>query len=389
MNGDLNFSPAVYGFGAGLFFVGTALFQVPANLILNRIGARRWVFLILATWGLLSSACALVRGPASFYALRFMLGIAECGFFPGMLFYLTLWFPQTYRTRFTAGFMAAIPVSFILGAPLSGLILGMDGIAGLHGWQWLFLLEGLPAFLLAFAVLKYLPDGPRDASWLSRDEEETIVARLSAEDSEKPAELWSALLDPRVLALGVVSFAIQSGFYGVTLWLPQIVQGMGFSNVATGFVVAMPFIASMVAMLLWGYSSDIRNERIWHVALPALLTSSGLAAASLAQTNLQILSALSLATIGLMAGLAPMFSLPSSFLRGAGAAGGIAICTTLGILGGFAGPYVVGALKQTSGNYTPAMAALAIALALAAGIVLILGRAAAPRVVLGTTPNVS
>jgi MFS transporter, ACS family, tartrate transporter len=379
MNKDLGFSPATYGFGAGVFFIGYVLFQVPANVILERVGARRVVFCILATWGLISAACALVQGPASFYALRFILGIAEAGFFPGMIFYLTLWFPQAYRARHIAGFYSAIPLAFIVGAPLSGVILGMDGVAGLHGWQWLFLLEGLPAFLVAFAVLKLLPNGPTDAAWLSGDEKVTIALRLAAEDMVKHRELWPALRDSRVLVFGLAYLGILFSSYGIQLWLPQIVQGMGFSNLATGFVVALPFVASMVVMILWGRSSDMRDDRIWHVALPGLFAATGFVVASLAQSNLLSLVALSVALVGLLAMQPPFFSLLSSFLGGTAAAGGIALVVAIGNLGGFLGPYMIGALKEKTGSYAASMAALAVAMLLSAVIVLTVGRALAPR----------
>jgi ACS family tartrate transporter-like MFS transporter len=273
MNRDLGFSPTVFGFGAGIFFIGYFLFHVPASVILARVGARRGVFCILAAWGAISASCALVEGPASFYILRFLLGVAEAGFFPGMIFYLTLWFPLAYRARFIASFAAAIPLSNIIGGPLSGLILGMDGVLMLHGWQWLFLIEGLPAVLLAGAVLKFLPDGPAQASWLSSDEKQTIATRLAAENPAEHSNLWPALRDPRVLALGLALSGFGCGLYGITLWLPQIVQEMGFSNRTTGFIVALPYLAGLAAMVLCGRSSDASGERIWHIALPLLFAA--------------------------------------------------------------------------------------------------------------------
>ena len=249
MNADLGFSPAVFGFGAGIFFVGYALFQVPANLILERIGARRWVFCILLVWGLLSAANAFVQSAETFYAVRFLLGIAEAGFFPGMLLYLTYWFPRAYLPHFTAAFMVAIPLSFVVGGPLASAILEMDGFAGLRGWQWLFVIEGVPASLLAFAVLKLLPDGPSRARWLTNDEKLTIASRLAAEEPPGHSDLWAALIDPRIIALGVANFCFQAGAYGLALWLPQIVQAMGFSNRATGVVVALVFASGAGAMI--------------------------------------------------------------------------------------------------------------------------------------------
>src|SRR5882762_10162239 len=261
MNTDLSFSPSVFGFGAGVFFVGYLLFQVPANIVLGRIGARRWIFAILLTWGAISAATAFVQGPSGFYTLRFLLGVAEAGFFPGMMFYLTLWFPQAFRARFAASFICAIPLSGVVGAPLSGLILGMDGFLALHGWQWLFLIEGLPVSLLAFAVLNYLPDGPREAAWLSPAEKSAIATRLAADSGAEDKDLWHALRDPRIVVLALAGFGEGSALYGTGLWLPQIVGAMGYSNLATGIVVALVYTASMGAIVGLGYSSDRRGER--------------------------------------------------------------------------------------------------------------------------------
>ena len=359
-------------------FVGYALFQVPANVILEQAGAKRWIFCILAVWGVLSALNALVQGPISFYTLRFLLGVAEAGFFPGMLLYLTYWFPRAYLARFTANFMVAIPLSFAVGGPLSSLILGMDGVGGFHGWQWLFLIEGTPAFLLSFAVLKLLPDGPKDASWLTVEEMEAVGARLAAEDSPGRRDLWRALCDPRLLALGLANFAFQSCAYGVVLWLPQIVQAMGFSILATGFVISLPFVGGTGAMILCGRSSSMRGELDWHVALPWLLAASGFAAASVFQSNLAVLGALSFGLVSIYAAYGPFFSLPSSFLRGTAAAGGIGLFSTLGSLGGFVGPVLIGVLKQGSGNYSTGLAAVAFGFVLSAVIVLAVGRVLAP-----------
>jgi ACS family tartrate transporter-like MFS transporter len=381
MNRDLGFTPSVFGFGAGIFFIGYALFQVPANLVLVRLGARRWIFCILAMWGLISASTAFVQRPTDFYALRFLLGAAEAGFFPGIIFYLTLWFPQFYRSRFTAIFSSAIPLSGIIGGPVSGAILTTtDGIAGLHGWQWLFLIEGAPAFLLAFAVLALLPNGPPFASWLSRREKDVIVSRLAGEAIAEHRNLWRALCDPRVFALAIVGFfGIGPGLYGTTLWLPQMVQAMGFSNLTTGFVVAVPYGTSVIAMILWGRSSDRKSERIWHMALPLLLAAAAFAGASVTHNYLLTLGALTLALVGILSIYGPFYSLPSSFLSGSAAAGGIALINGLGSFGSFMGPTVIGVLKERTGDYAAAMAMLAVCLVVAAVIVLALGRAMAPR----------
>ncbi len=382
MNKDLGFSPTVFGFGAGIFFVGYALFQVPANVILERIGAKRWVFCILAVWGLLSASNALVQTPMGFYTVRFLLGVAEAGFGPGMLLYLTYWFPRAHLARLTAYFMVAIPLSFVIGGPLASFILGMDGGAGLHGWQWLFLMEGVPAFLLSFAVLKFLPDSPGAAPWLTSGEKKTIAARLATEEPPGPSKLWQALRDPRVLALGLANFCFQASGYGVGLWLPQIVQAMGFSNFANGFVMVLPFAAGACAMILGGRSSSMRGERIFHVTLPWLLAGSGFAVAAVMQSNAIVLAALSFGWFGFYAAYGAFFSLPSSFLRGTAAAGGIALFNTIGSFGGFFGPSLFGVLKEGRGDYATGMAAAAFGMVLAALIVLAVGRVLAPRPVL-------
>jgi len=379
MNGDLGFSPTVFGFGAGIFFIGYSLFQVPANVMLERVGARRWVFCIMAAWGLLSASNALVQSALGFYVVRFFLGVAEAGLFPGMLLYLTYWFPRGYLARFTAYFMTALPLSFVLGGPLSSIIVGMDGWCGLHGWQWLFLMEGVPAFLLSFAVLRLLPDGPAHASWLACGEQTMIAARLASEEPAGRPDLWHALLDLRLLALGIAAVAVYAGAYGIYLWLPQIVQAMGYSNAATGFVVALCYVAGIPAMILVGRSSSKREERIRHVALPCLLAAASLAVASLSKSNALSLVALALALVGNFAGFGPYFSLPPSFLRGTAAAGGIGLIGTFGNVGAFLGPVVTGILLQGSGNYRIGFAADAIEYAMAAIIVLGLGRALAPQ----------
>jgi ACS family tartrate transporter-like MFS transporter len=379
MNKDMGFSPAIFGFGAGLFFLGYLLFQVPMSVGLERVGARRSIFAILAIWGVISAGTAFVQGPLSFYALRFLLGVAEAGFFPVMLVYLTHWFPRSYSGRFTAVFMTAIPLSSIIGGPLSGFILSMQGIAGLAGWQWMFLIEGIPACLLAFAVLVFLPDGPNGADWLTAEEKARIAARVAEDDAARERDVWAALRDPRVVALGLVNFAILFSSKGVQLWLPQIVQGMGFSIFATGFIVSLAYLASVPAMVLWGRSSDLKDERLWHVAIPALLAAGAFVVASLSPSAFLTLFAITIAAIGLTAILPAYFSLLSSFLSGPAAAGGIAMAIAIGNLGSFAGPSIVGVLRQLTGDFTAAMMSFAIAMGFGAAIVLGLGRALKPR----------
>lgn len=375
MNHDLGFGPAVYGFGSGVFFLGYALFQVPANAILERVGARRWIFLILLAWGALSASNAAVSGPHSFYAVRVLLGLVEAGFYPGMILYMTYWFTRPYRARIVALFMAALPAANIVGGPLSSLILGMEGVEGLHGWQWLFLIEGAPAVLLALAVLKFLPDNPAKASWLNQDEKRVIAKELAAEDTPQHRDFWSALMDVKVLGLAIVYFGYSVGLYGVALWLPQIVKGMGVSNLANGFVVALPYIAAAIAMIWWARRSDRTGERIWHVALPALLMVVSLLVASLSHANLVIFVALSLVQVGALSMQGPFWVLPSTFLGGAAAASGIALINSIGTGGGgFVGPYVVGLMREATGSFAAGIATLAIGPILTVTIVLLLGK---------------
>lgn len=375
MNRDLNFSPSQYGFAAGILFVGYFAFHLPANLILVRIGARRWMFTILLVWGALSAATALVQNPISFYVLRFFLGAAEAGLFPGLIYYLTLWFPPEYRARYASNFLVGLPLAFVIGAPLSTALLELDGIAGLRGWQWMFVLEGLPACLLAFVVLKMLPDGPDKASFLSDEEKRFIRARLQAQAPAEHPKLWQALIDWRVLALGFIFFADQAAASGSRFWLPQIVQGMGFSNLMTGVIVALPFVVAIGAMALWGRSSDMRGERVWHVAIPLLITGGGFVIASATSSNLIALFALSLSMIGPLMFLGPFWGFNSSFLGGSAAAGAIAFVSSLGSLGSFTGPALVGLVREETGQFEPAMIVLALVLAASTALMFALGRA--------------
>jgi len=373
MNKDIGLSASAYGWGAGIFFFGYFLCEIPSNAILMRVGARLWVFRIMLTWGLISMATALVRTPMAFYVLRFLLGVAEAGFFPGMMLYLTFWFPTATRARFNGMFLASILIANILGSPLSGFILGMNGVAGLHGWQWLFLVEGVPACVLAFAVLVFLPDGPASAAWLSGDEKNRIKSAL-ARDALPVADLWTGLRDPRVWILGFADIGIVVATYGIALWLPQIVKAMGFSNLETGFVVAMPYVAAMAGMLAWARSSDLRHERIWHIVAPALFASASLIVAALLGTDLWSVIALACASIGIYATLVVFWTLPTSFLGGTAAAGCVAFVNSIGNIGGFLGPYLMGWLKDRTGGYSAGMVALAAGLAVTAAIVLTVSR---------------
>ena len=380
MNKDLGFSPTVYGLGAGVFFIGISIFCVPSTVMVARVGARRWTFLILAIWGLISASCALIRTPAIFYVLRFLLGVAEAGFVPGMVYYLSGWFPPAYRGRYLAGFLTAAPLSIIMGGPLSGLVLTfMDGVAGIHGWQWLFVIEGLPATIIAFAVLKWLPDKPAAAAWLTPAEKETIAAQLVRGNVAEHSDFWRGLLDYRILALGFINAGILVGTYGSGLWMPQFVQAMGFSTLATGFVVALPYLATMVVMVAWGKSSDAKGDRIWHVALASLIAGAGFAVASASTNNFLSMIALTFGVMGIYCTLGPLISIPSEILGDTAAAGGIGLIYALASLGAFVGPFLIGFFKEQTGSYAAGMAVLALGMLVAAGSAVMLGRAMSTR----------
>jgi len=385
MNRDLGFSPSVYGLAASIFFVSYALFQVPATMFLERIGARVAVAIIMAAWGTVSAATALVNQPTTFYAARFLLGVAEAAFFPGIILYLTFWFPRAYRARFTAIFMTAIPLSSTFGAPISGLILGLDGAGGLRGWQWLFLIEGLPVLVLALAVLKFLPDGPAEATFLSEAEKQTIARRLAAERPAAPASPWPGLYDPRVLLLGLAGTGVNAAIFGNQLWLPQIVKSLGYSNLTTGFMVSLPYLLGIPIMLLVARSSDRRGERIWHTAIPLMVTAAGFTVAAMAHNPFVVIGGLFAVVWGLVGTYGPYYSLASSFFAGPAAPGAIALvnlmCTGAG---GFIGPNVVGLLKQQTGDYTAGMLALSAGLVISVVLLLLLGRVMAARRLAGT-----
>ena len=377
MNKDIGLSASAFGLGAGIFFLTYFVFEVPSNLALDRFGARKWIARIMFSWGILSGAMAFVQGETSFYIVRLLLGAAEAGFFPGIIFYLTLWFPATYRARIIGYFMAAIPLSSVIGAPVSGLILGMDGVAGLHGWQWLFIMEAIPAIVLAVVVLFALPDRPADASFLAGEERDWLIARLDAERRQREAvhsqSVMQTLFNPKVLALSLVYFGAVALNYGLGFFLPQIVKGFGLSNLATGFVTAIPYVVGTVTMVWWGRRSDRKRERKGHCGY-ALASAAICVAISTAfgDPTLKMLF-LSLAGFGIFSCLPVFWTLPTAFLSGAAAAGGIAIINALGNLAGFFGPFVMGWLKDATGSFSAGLLVLAACGIIGTGIVLLLG----------------
>ena len=343
MNADLGIGPQAFGFIAGIFFLGYCLFEVPSNVMLARFGARVWIARIMITWGLVSMAMAFVSGTTTLAVARFLLGVAEAGFFPGIIFYLTRWVPAGDRARTVSAFMVAVPVSAVIGAPLSGWILdAFQNAGGLKGWQWLFILEALPAVLLGVTAYFFLDDKPEEARWLTADERAALAQKIADEDQAKAAAhgmtLRDALTDTRVLSLGLVYFGIVSGLYALTFWTPQIVKAFGFSNMQTGLITAVPFLAGALIMTAWGRNSDRTGERVWHVALPSFLGALGLIAGSLVSEPAFALLALTVAALGIFAALPTFWTLPTALLSGTAAAAGIALINSIGNIGGFAGP---------------------------------------------------
>jgi len=385
MNDDLKISKTLYGFGSGAFFLGYFLFEVPSNLLLHRFGARRWISRIMVSWGLVSAATALVVGAKSYIAIRVLLGIAEAGFFPGMILYLTYWFPAATRGRITALFVAAIPLSGIIGAPLSGFLLDLNGVAGLKGWQWMFIMEALPALILGAIVPFLLTDRPAQARWLKPEQARWLQDTLDGESSQKPhLPLLRALVHPSVLALSCVYFCMMIGLYVLNFWMPTVLgkSGAGVSQGDMKWVAAIPPACGALAMFFWGRHSDQKNEREWHTATAMCIGALGLGltaasahqafAASFAPVVNQALATLGfvLLAIGIYCAMASFWPLPSARLSGTAAAGGIAVINSIGNLGGFVGPYTIGRLKDSPLGYTGGL--LAAALALAAGAVLVI-----------------
>lgn len=370
-NADLGLTAAQYGLGAGLLFIAYSVFELPSNIALERFGARLWMARIMITWGLLGCAMALVTTPAGFYTVRFLLGAAEAGLFPGVILYLTYWLPRRFRARYLGLFALGIPLSSVIGSPLSGAIMQwMDGVLGVKGWQWLYVLEASPAVLLGFVVLALFADRPGQARWLSPAQRAWLAAEF-AREAPGPAEshsgfTWSMLADRRVLTLGAVFFLTAVPSYGLSLWLPQIIKSFGVSHIATGVLTATPFAFGCVAMLYWGRRSDARQERVWHAVAPAVLAGAALLVGALLTSGPLQLLAICLAAIGIYALKGPFLTIVSESFADRRAAVGIALVTTLGNLSGFAAPYMVGLIMQGTDSHRLALGALGLLSALGA-----------------------
>ncbi len=355
MNKDLGFSAYIYGLGAGIFFLGYAVFEVPSNLVLHRVGARRWIARIMITWGLVSALTAAVTGPTSFLVLRFLLGVAEAGFFPGIILYFTYWFPARYRARVIAALYLAVPTSNAIAAVVSGAMLNLNGALGLKGWQWIFVGEAIPAVLLGVVVLRLMTDRPKDAAWLQPVERDWLVAELTSEqrqvESVGRVALLQSLKDPRVLVLSAAWMMSQIATYGVTFFLPQIVSDLGASIASAGVLTAIPYAIGTAGPLLWGFSSDRRHERRWHFIVALLLAALGLLCAGWWHGSYWALLAISAAMVGIYGSKPCLWAMPSQFLTGVGAAAGIGLMNSFGSLGGYLGPFVVGWIKESTRSF--------------------------------------
>lgn len=373
MRQQLAFTDAVYGLGAGLFFAGYFFFQVPSNMALQRVGVRRWIALLMMIWGVISAATVLVSGARSFYLLRFLLGAAEAGFFPGIILYLKNWFPARARARTVARFMTAAPLSGVIGGPLSGALLGLHPAAGLAGWQWMFLMEGIPAILLGGVALAFLVDYPKDARWLSPTERDWLVETLQRERTEVTgrAGVFDALRSRQIWMLALVYFGLNTVSYGVSLWLPMLIRSLsGVSNFAVGALSAIPYVAAALAMVVVGLHSDRSGERRWHTAVPAFAGALALTGAAYSTSVGPAILAISVTVLGVFSMLGPFWAMPTSLLSGAAAAAGIAFINSVGNLGGFVGPYVIGLVRESTGQFKGGLLLVSAALAASGALVL-------------------
>ncbi|MBN3724613.1 MFS transporter [Burkholderia sp. Ac-20379] len=382
MKTDLGFTASTLGFGAGIFFWGYFMFEVPSNIVLHKVGARIWIARVMVTWGLISAAMAFVTGPVSFYVIRFLLGAAEAGFFPGIILYLNYWFPARRRAGVTALFMAAAPISTAIGSPISAALLQMQGVMGLAGWQWLFVVEAVPALVLGVMVFFFMTDRPEQATWLRDDERAWLVATLREEAASRTGggahSIWSGLANPRVLALALIYFGTSAGLYTLGIWSPQIIKQLGVSSLTVGFLNAVPPVISVIAMVLWSRHSDRTGERTWHVVLACVAAAIGLIVAAAANSAVGLIAALTLVNVGISCAKPPLWSMPTMFLSGAAAATGIATINSIGNLGGFAGPAVIGWLKEETGSFSGGLYFVAGLLVMSAVLTILLSRTKKP-----------
>lgn len=371
MTEQLGLTSTQFGLGAGIMFFGYCLCEVPSNLAMYRFGARLWMARIMITWGLAAAATALIVGPYSFYVVRLVLGVAEAGFFPGVIFFLTLWFPAQYRTRVLAWFTVATPISFLVGGPLSIWLLQMHGLLGLAGWQWMFIIEGVPACILGLITLKVLTNRPAEAKWLSAHEREVLTGMLEEEQSKGQHRhgFKAALKDPRVWILSSITFSFTLGSYGIGIWLPQMLKAQGVEVSMIGWVASIPYFFSTIALLIWAKHVDRTGKGILNLTLAMLLAGLALLFALQMNSLVPALAGITMALIGTIAGKTIFFTLPGKFLRGQAAAGGIAVINSIGAFGGFVGPYLMGFLKDYTHSFTTGLMVMGCIMFVAAGMV--------------------
>ena len=377
MRGQLGLSDRAYGRAAGMFFAGYFFFQLPSNLVLEKFGVRRWISGLMVTWGVISCLMIFIRGPISFYGMRFLLGAAEAGFFPGMILYMKRWFPANARARAVAWFMTANPIAGIVGSPVSGALLGLSG-KGLSGWQWMFLMEGVPAMLLGATVFWALSDSPREAGWLKGEERAWLLERLAleqqAESSLRKENLWEVLVSPRIWMLSLVYFGVSTTMYGVTLWLPSVIRSLsGLSYFLTGVVSAVPFLVTAIAMVLVGMRSDRTGERRWHTAIPAFVGAATLVVAGYGSSTVVVVACIGLGMACAESMVGPFWAMATSRMAGLSAAAGIAVINSLANLGGYLGPDIIGFFRKANGGFRGGLLAIGATLALSGGIALIVG----------------
>jgi len=378
MRGQLGLSDRVYGRAAGMFFAGYFLFQLPSNLVMEKFGVRRWISGLMVTWGVISCLMIFIRGPISFYVMRFVLGAAEAGFFPGMILYMKHWFPASARARAVAWFMTANPIAGIVGSPISGALLGLSG-KGLSGWQWMFLMEGIPAILLGVTVAWVLSDTPQEAKWLKGHERAWLLDKLAeeqqAESTLKQENLWQVLLSPRIWMLSLVYFGVSTTMYGVTLWLPSVIRSLsGLGYFSTGLVAAIPFMVTAVVMVLVGLHSDRTGERRWHTAIPAFAGAVALVVAGYGTSTVMVVAGIGLGLVCAESIVGPFWAMATSRMTGLSAAAGIAVINSLANLGGYYGPDIIGLFRTVNGGFRGGLLAIGATVAISGVTALIVGR---------------
>jgi len=378
MRDQLGLSDRVYGRAAGIFFAGYFLFQLPSNLVLVKFGVRRWISALMITWGVISCLMVFIRGPVSFYTMRFLLGAAEAGFFPGMIFYMKRWFPASARASAVAWFMTANPIAGIVGSPISGALLGIRG-GGMAGWQWMFLIEGLPAIVFGAAVFWTLSERPDEAHWLKGEERVWLIDKLESEQQAEAkvgqGDFWRVLVSPRIWLLSMVYFGVSTTMYGVTLWLPSVIRSMsGLSYFWTGIIAILPFLLTVVAMVWVGKLSDRAGERRWHTAIPAFAAATGLVLAAYGHSTVVVVAGIGLGLAAAEGMVGPFWAMATQRMEGLSAAAGIAVINSLANLGGYFGPDIIGVFRTANGGFRGGLLAIAATIALSGGIALLVGR---------------